>query len=97
MKNGNIGIIILFTILSTIAWNWSKSFSTKSAFVHPTANPKSNAKANALITLITGGISNLNISSGNSFNDAILDTIDNLGINAYPAIIERIAAKTEDK
>src|SRR3712207_5659169 len=66
------------------------------SFVQDVANPSNKARVNALITDITGGISNLNKSSGSFLNPSVLLTMESLGIIAYPATIESKAAPTEE-
>src|SRR3712207_7646797 len=50
------------------------------SFVQDVANPSNKARVNALITDITGGISNLNKSSGSFLNPSVLLTMESLGI-----------------
>ncbi len=97
MKNGSIGIITLPTISKTMFWNSSNNFSVSSDFVHAVARPISIEKNNALITDITGGISNLNIISGSFFNPSVLFTILSFGTIAYPAKVDINAAPIDER
>lgn len=63
-----------------ILLNSSNNLSKFSDFVQTTASPKKRANTRADITENTGGISTLNIISGNSLKPSTVDTMFNLGI-----------------